>query len=637
MESIMVTYGYTPEAIDAEMYEKQTVVKGLESQSSDYSGVRLFLIKASNSFSFQTFFCLLIVLNAITMGFEADASKQSAKDIYSTLESVYCALFLIEVIVRIAGSVSPPWQDWALCVDTMIVLIGVVDNWILNATGITGDNSEHDVDLSVITVLRVLRIVRVLRVFRAIAVFRPIRVLIASTIKAITNLVWIIVLLLVLFYCFALTFRMLLQPIEEDDSSPELKRVVQDHFRSVGVCIVTGMEVLLGGFNWSEEITAPLMDSSHTAVTSFVWLFFVAVVHVCVANMIVGVFVEQLLSIAKETDAQVDKEQLVTKMANIVDLKRVFDAIDADNDGKVSRSEFKNALMANPELSKTIGLSIKEADNIFDSVDYSSESQMQIEELIFGVIKFRGGSKSIDMMCFDYQIKQIIRQMQRSPQAFEELGNKLARFEEQISHLTRQMEHMKNVTTDKMPDFADRLEKLEEQMSSFLVGLQVPSIHRKELLYTGVATPPLSLANLRESYQLAEEMKELRKVVEAATAQRAAVPAPAPQNAALPAPTGSPQSMIAPRQGASGQTTNGQASNFQVANGQTVNGQDRQAADGPSFQNNQALSSQAGSASAGGGSATNALATTSPGAHTPPPSTGMGSLLRFGLQPARKR
>jgi len=349
----------------------------------------------------------------------------------------------------------------------------------------------------------------------------------ASTAKAVMNLVWIVLLLLVLFYCFGLTFRMLLGDIDADH---EIRYVVNEYFDSVGLCIVTGLEVLLGGFNWTTQITTPLMNNSDTQFASIVWLIFVSLVHVCVANMIVGVFVEQLLGIARDTDEQVNKEQLVMKMANIVELKKAFDQIDTDLDGKVSRLEFRNAFRDSPELATQIGLSLEEADNIFDSVDYSNESVMEIEELIFGVIKLRGGSKSIDQMCFDYQIKQIIRQMQRSPQSFKELGEKMAQFEKHLKHIFEQMEAMSRTAMDKLPEFSQRLSRLEEQMSSFLVGLQVPATKQKEFVFGGAsATPPLSLANLRESYQLAEEMKELRKVVEAATTRKAAqssTPAP---------------------------------------------------------------------------------------------------------------
>lgn len=522
MEAIMIMYGYTPEAIDQESFREQSVVQGLEAHMSDYSGVRLFFIKAANSFSFQAFFCTLIVMNAVTMGFEADADSKSTKDIYLTLESVYCALFLIEVIVRIGGSVILPWKDVALVLDTLIVLIGVIDNWVLNAAGVTGDDSNANVDLSVLTVLRVLRVVRVLRVFRAIAVFRPIRVLMASMFKALMNLVWIALLLLVLFYCFGLTFRMLLGDI---DGGHSVRHVVNQYFDSVGQCIVTGLEVLLGGFNWTTEITTPLMNHADTKFASIVWLIFVALVHVCVANMIVGVFVEQLLGIAKQTDEQVAKEQLVTKMANIVELKKAFDQIDSDMDGKVSRGEFNKALKDIPELATAIGLTAEEANNIFDSVDYSADSTMEIEELIFGVVKLRGGSKSIDQMCFDYQIKQVIRQMQRSPQSFKELGKRIEQFETHLKKIFQQMEVMSRTAMERLPEFSQRLSRLEEQMSSFLTGLQVPQTKQQQFVFGGsaAATPPLSLANLRESYQLAEEMKELRKVVEAATTRKKAL------------------------------------------------------------------------------------------------------------------
>merc|ERR1719183_540878 len=186
---MMHTYGYTPEAVDKELHQQKGVLEGLERNSTEWSGFRLFFLKVSSSFSFQAFFGTLIMLNAITMGFEADASSEM-EDVYRTLENVFCTLFLFEVIVRLAGSAVVPWKDLPLLLDVAIVLIGVIDNWVLVAVGISkgASNDDADLDLSVLTVLRILRIVRVVRIFRAIAIFRPIRVLMGSLAKAVQNL-----------------------------------------------------------------------------------------------------------------------------------------------------------------------------------------------------------------------------------------------------------------------------------------------------------------------------------------------------------------------------------------------------------------------------------------------------------------
>lgn len=514
IESMMHTYGYTPEAVDKELHQQRSSLEALERSSSEWGGFRLFFMKVSSSFSFQAFFGTLIVLNAVTMGFEADSSSDM-EDVYRTLENVFCTLFLFEVIVRVAGSAVRPWEDLALMADVVIVLIGVIDNWILAAAGISkgAGNDEAKMDLSVLTVLRILRIVRVARIFRAIAIFRPIRVLLSSLAKAAQNLFWITLLLLVMFYCFGLTFRMMLGDIDNDS---HIRPVVNKHFASVGECIMTGIEVLLRGFDWTDQITTPLINHSESLAAGVVWLVFVSSVHVCVANLIVGVFVEQLLTTARESDDQVNREHLVTKAVNVGELKRVFAEMDLRGAGYITRAEFKTGIRNNPELAKTIGISIHDADVLLESVDLFGQTEIRIDDLLFAVIKLKGGTKSVDMMCFDYQIKQIIKQVQRSPTQIEELSRQLAKFELRLDSLSNEMEATKTSCIQALETVPKRLEKLEEQMASFLTSVQVSTPNSARPV--GNTGSGMSLANLRESYHLADEMRELRRIMEQATA-----------------------------------------------------------------------------------------------------------------------
>lgn len=518
IESMMHTYGYTPEAVDKELHQQKSALEGLERSSTEWGGFRLFFMKVSSSFSFQAFFGTLIMLNAITMGFEADSSSDM-EDVYGTLENVFCTLFLFEVIVRVVGSPIRPWQDLPLMLDVLIVLIGVIDNWVLVAAGLSkgSSNDDADLDLSVLTVLRIMRIVRVARIFRAIAIFRPIQLLMKSLQKAVANLFWIALLLVVMFYCFGLTFRMMLGDI--DDTSA-IRGVVDQYFPSVGGCIMTGIEVLLRGFDWTDKITTPLINQQESLAAGIVWLVFVSSVHVCVANLIVGVFVEQLMTTAKESDDQVLKENLVTKAVNIGELKKVFADMDTRGMGFITRTEFKNSIRQNPDLARTIGIAPDEADMLLESVDLFGQTEIKIDDLLFSVIKLKGGTKTVDMMCFDYQIKQIIRQVQRSPTQIEELSRQLAKFELRLDNLSDEMQSTKNGCIEALESVPKRLEALEQQMSSFMTNtLQVPIPGAPKPASPRVlaGSAGMSLANLRESYHLADEMRELRRVMEMAT------------------------------------------------------------------------------------------------------------------------
>jgi len=517
IESMMHAYGYTQEAIDKENRMSRDAIEGLENNTGECACVRLIFMKVSNSFAFQALFGILILLNAIAMGFEADSEAGDMSDVYVTLENVFCTLFLIEVIIRCVGSPVPAWRDVYLMLDVLIVTISVFDNWFLSLTGLSKSNENQDaeLDLSVLTVLRILRIARVARVFRAIALFRPIRVLMGSMAKAAQNLFWIALLLVVMFYCFGLTFRMMLGSV---DTTSEVQSVVKKHFSSVGNCIMTSIEVLLRGFDWTDQITAPLLNNPESMAAGVIWLLFVSSVHVCVANLIVGVFVEQLLSTARESDEQVYKENLVMKVVNIRDIKRAFCEMDTNETGWITQLDFKNGIRQNPELAWMIGIAPEEADLFLQSQDLFGHEDINIDDLIFAVIKLKGGTKSVDMMCVDYQIKQIIKQVQGTPTQIEELSRQLAKFELRLESLYDEMQRNKNSCVVALESVPKRLRALEDQMSNFMTRMQVPQNNAKQQQQPAFnAGNGMSIANLRGSYQLADEMRELRRVMELAT------------------------------------------------------------------------------------------------------------------------
>mmetsp|Transcript_88807 Transcript_88807/g.140346 ORF Transcript_88807/g.140346 Transcript_88807/m.140346 type:complete len:627 (+) Transcript_88807:55-1935(+) len=513
MESMMCAYGYTSEALadTKEVFRQKSIELEATQDGNNWSNVKLFLIKVCQSFSFQVFFGTLIILNAISMGFEADAAS-NVRDVTETLENVFCTFFLIEVIIRLGGSLVPPWQDIPLVLDVFIVVVSVIDNWILKPAGVTkgGSGDDAKLDLSVFTVLRILRILRVVRIFRAIAVFRPVRVLMGSMAKAAQNLFWIALLLLVMFYCFGLTLRMLLGDVKETSS---VRGVIDEYFSSIGDCIMTSIEVLLRGFAWTDEITTPLISHSDSAAAGVLWIIFVCSVHVCVANLIVGIFVEQLLATAEESDKQVYKEHLLTKIVNVDELKKVFTEMDTRKRGKLTRREFRDKLNDDPMLAEKLGIGEEGADVVLETMDYFGKTELRIDDLIFAIFKLRGGTKSVDAMCYDYQIKQIIHQVQRSPQQIQELSKQLIKFEDRLERLHSEMAVTKKGCLAALTSVPKRLEALEEQMSSLLSRFPDSAASFGGTHYGG----GMSAANLRESSELAEEMRELRRIMELAT------------------------------------------------------------------------------------------------------------------------
>jgi len=247
--------------------------------------------------------------------------------------------------------------------------------------------------------------------------------------------------------------------------------------------------------------------------------------NLCVANVITGVFVEQLLMNAKESDDALSRELFVSKSANLTELKQVFKDIDGNQRGFITAEEFQQGVQNHPRLAELLGIEPEEADIFFNALDLQSHGAVKVDDFIFGIIKLKGGTKSVDMLSFDYQIKQIIRLVQKSPQRIDELLTQMKKFETALEGLWTKMEASHSAVNNELPAMGERMSKLEVQIDSFLAGLAVDDKVRQNGGATGApvanstaaSVGPISLTNLRESYALADEMREIRRVMALAT------------------------------------------------------------------------------------------------------------------------
>jgi voltage-gated sodium channel len=501
METMMLTYGYALEAVDEDelMKRQRREIKARNSTNACW----LCFFKISVSMKFQLFYSFLIVINSITMWVEVDfLTRDEDRDILEWCEFSFTILFLLEVIIRLIGSPSIA-KDKVLWLDCFIVLVTVVDNFVLRFF-------EVQYDLSVIMILRVLRLLRVMRIFRAAGYFRPVRVIISAMASATFSLFWIALLLVVIFYVFGLTFRMLLDGYEKDQHIGEVR---EKYFYSVFGTMLTLLEVLVRGFSWTEEITMPMVKRGNLFVAGL-WLFFVIFCHVCLANLLIGVFVEQMLSTARESDERVEREQLFSTKGNLKELRKIFRKLDEEDKGRLTSEQFVRGMQKYPEAATLFDIKIEEASIVFDALDMQGRGSIDLDDFLFGIVKVLCGTKSVDTLSFDYQLKQIARMVQKAPKQMDALGRKLAGFEKKLKRLASEAHVVDN--GGESEHLANRLTRLEQRMTDFLTNLQIT---RAPAGSGGVAASApgqaVSLANMRGSYSLAFEMQELRKVMQA--------------------------------------------------------------------------------------------------------------------------
>lgn len=185
----------------------------------------------------QRFIISLIVINAITIGFETNHSlMERSGEIFNQFDFVILVIFILEIVLKIYAY---GWRfftnAWNLF-DFFIVAIAAMP-----AAG-------------VFSVFRTLRILRTLRLLKNVP---KLRIIIESLIKAVPSIGWIILLLAIIFYIFAVV------------GTNIYGEVFPQWFGTMGESIFTLFQIMTLE-SWSSGIARPILEEM-----PYAWVFFV--------------------------------------------------------------------------------------------------------------------------------------------------------------------------------------------------------------------------------------------------------------------------------------------------------------------------------------------------------------------------
>lgn len=213
----------------------------------------------------------LILVNAITLGMETSPTITArVGGLLTVLDHLILAVFVFELAARMIVFGTRFWRDpWSIF-DFLVVAVT-----LLPAT----DN---------LSVLRALRIVRALRLVSAIPSMRRV---VNGLLIAIPGMSSIVVLLLLIFYVFAVM------------ATNMFSATLPDRFGTIGASLLSLFQVMsLDG--WTSEVARPVM-----AEHPYAWIFFVVFILITsftVLNLFIGIIVDGMQQQHIEAKAQTD-------------------------------------------------------------------------------------------------------------------------------------------------------------------------------------------------------------------------------------------------------------------------------------------------------------------------------------------
>ena len=272
----------------------------------DLSAYRHLLVELVESSRFTTFITVLIIINAITLGFETDKTiVESYGSILILIDNIILLVFTVEVLVKFYCYRFHFFKSGWNVFDLLIVAI----SWAPAAGP-----------------LAILRALRILRVLRLLSVVPSLRRVIAAIGHSIPGMISVIGVLVLVFYISAvLTTKLFGQHPDPN---------MQEWFGTVGASAYTLFQIMTLE-SWSMGIVRPTME-----IFPLAWIFFVPFIIItsfAVLNLFIGIIVDSMQSVndTARADAdvveQADKERLLHErfdalQAELIELKALIAA-----------------------------------------------------------------------------------------------------------------------------------------------------------------------------------------------------------------------------------------------------------------------------------------------------------------------
>lgn len=238
---------------------------------------------------------VLIALNTLSLGVETFTLSDTASRALSVFNTVCIVIFVLEIILKLYAYGAAFFKDAWNIFDVFIVLISIMPMIKF---------------LSSMRAFRIFRMFRALRALRMMKRLEKLRVIVQALLGALPSVGWVVVLLLIIYYVFAVIGTNLFSTL-----SPE-------YFGTLWRTLYTLFQVTMA--DDLGNISRPLLASGFGAVMYFV--SFVALSSILVLNVIVGVVVDSMEEIknvdrnitnASSDNSKIKDSDLLTELENL--------------------------------------------------------------------------------------------------------------------------------------------------------------------------------------------------------------------------------------------------------------------------------------------------------------------------------
>lgn len=260
--------------------------------------------------NFQGFIVSLILINSILIGLETSPAYMEAfGHIIDQIDIIILVIFVIEMALKVYAFGSDFFKSpWNLF-DMAVVLVSIVPS------------------AGSFAVLRALRVLRTLRLLNNIP---KLKIIIESLIHAVPSIGWIMVLLMIIYYIFAVIGTNLF-----GNDYPQ-------YFGTLGDTMYTLFQIMTLE-SWSSAIARPILETNPSAVIYFV--VFILIATYTTLNIFIAIVVNTMNELHRRGLAEeekhikdfvhVENEQLLKRMSELqIEMKELKNLIKSENNSQ---------------------------------------------------------------------------------------------------------------------------------------------------------------------------------------------------------------------------------------------------------------------------------------------------------------
>lgn len=406
----------------------------------------------------------IICLNAMYMALDIDLNKadmMKSQESYSLLESdmafqalehFFCTYFTLEWLIRFCA-----FRDKRHCFcdawfffDTMLVVMMVGETWVFTAIALsTGSAGRSPIgNAAMLRLLRLLRLARLVRMLRSLP---QLMMLVKGMMAAMASVFYVMCLLLIVTYVFAIGFTQLTAGHE----------LGTKYFANVSIAMYNLMIYATFGDNLA-DFTNDLRSQMWPLLVFC--LIYMALSQLTLMNMLVGVLCDVVSSVAVKEREERSQSQMIS------DMKLIFQTLDTDFDEMVSYKEF-SAMIEMPEALAVLQRQDVNPSQVLDLADMfffedGEPVELTFEEFIEIVMNLRESNEATVKDIWSLWVRYKSMQEKDSKDKEEKLKEASKKIEDTSKHLAKKIDDTSGKLEDKLIGLLGELRQVPQTKSS---------------------------------------------------------------------------------------------------------------------------------------------------------------------------